>query len=199
MSLTTLDFLVIVAYLLGMAAIGLYFSKRQTSRDEYFLGGRRTHWLLAGGSILATLLSSISYLSLPGEMIRYGFGFFAGVLGVPLVVPLMNYTLLPAIKRPADHQCVRVPGAALRRSDTHADRVDLPGSHTALDGLDHLHGELRDGRGHRLGHLRNDLDHRVDHDLLHERRRPADGHLDGQPAITDSFRRCRDDPRSSSV
>ena len=99
MSLTTFDFLVIVAYLLGMAAIGLYFSKRQTSRDEYFLGGRRTHWFLAGGSILATLLSSISYLSLPGEMIRYGFGFFAGVLGVPLVVPLMNYTLLPAIKR----------------------------------------------------------------------------------------------------
>lgn len=99
MSLTTLDFLVIVAYLLGMAAIGLYFSKRQTSRDEYFLGGRRTHWFLAGGSILATLLSSISYLSLPGEMIRYGFGFFAGVLGVPLVVPLMNHTLLPAIKR----------------------------------------------------------------------------------------------------
>ena len=99
MTLTTFDFLVIVAYLLGMAAIGLYFSKRQTSREEYFLGGRRTHWILAGGSILATLLSSISYLSLPGEMIRYGFGFFAGVLGVPLVVPLMNYTLLPAIKR----------------------------------------------------------------------------------------------------
>jgi len=99
MSLTNLDFIVIVAYLLGMALIGLYFAQRQTSRDEYFLGGRRTHWLLAGGSILATLLSSISYLSLPGEMIRYGFGFFAGVLSVPLVVPLMNSTLLPALKR----------------------------------------------------------------------------------------------------
>lgn len=99
MSLTTLDFIVIIAYLLGMALIGIYFAQRQTSRDEYFLGGRRTHWLLAGGSILATLLSSISYLSLPGEMIRYGFGFFAGVLAVPLAVPLMNYTLLPALKR----------------------------------------------------------------------------------------------------
>jgi SSS family solute:Na+ symporter len=99
MGLTTLDFAVIIAYLAGMAGIGLYFARRQTSRDEYFLGGRRTHWILAGGSILATLLSSISYLSLPGEMIRYGFGFFAGVLSVPLVVPLMSYTLLPAIKR----------------------------------------------------------------------------------------------------
>ncbi|MDA1313037.1 MAG: sodium/solute symporter [Acidobacteria bacterium] len=99
MELTTLDFVVIIAYFAGMAGIGTYFAGRQTSRDEYFLGGRRTHWMLAGGSILATLLSSISYLSLPGEMIRYGFGFFAGVLSVPLVVPLMSYTLLPALKR----------------------------------------------------------------------------------------------------
>lgn len=99
MGLTTLDFVVIVAYFAGMAGIGIYFAGRQTSRDEYFLGGRRIHWALAGGSILATLLSTISYLSLPGEMIRYGFGYFAGVLAVPLAVPLMSYTLLPAMRR----------------------------------------------------------------------------------------------------
>ena len=99
MHLGILDFVVIVCYFAVLALVGIYFSKRQTSRSEYFLSGRKTHWALAGGSLLATVFSSISYLSLPGEMIRYGVGIFTGYLALPLVVPLVSRTVLPVIKR----------------------------------------------------------------------------------------------------
>ena len=99
MHLGILDFVVIVGYFAVLALVGLYFSKRQTSRSEYFLSGRQTHWTLAGGSLLATVFSSISYLSLPGEMIRYGVGLFTGYLALPLVVPFVSRTVLPVIKR----------------------------------------------------------------------------------------------------
>ena len=99
MHLGILDFVVVFCYFGVLALVGIYFSKRQTSRSEYFLGGRQTHWALAGGSLLATVFSSISYLSVPGEMIRYGVGNFTGYLALPLVVPFVSRTVLPVIKR----------------------------------------------------------------------------------------------------
>ncbi len=99
MHLTLLDFSVIVAYFAGLAGIGLYFSRSQDSRDEYYLGGRRIHWILAGGSVLATLLSTITYLSIPGEMIRYGITYFSGTLMIPVAVPIVNRIIMPAIRR----------------------------------------------------------------------------------------------------
>ena len=99
MHLGILDFVVVFCYFGVLALVGIYFSKRQTSRSEYFLGGRQTHWALAGGSLLATVFSSISYLSVPGEMIRYGIGMSTGYLALPLVVPLVSRTVLPVIKR----------------------------------------------------------------------------------------------------
>ena len=99
MHLTALDFAVIIVYMVGLALIGLYFSKRQTSREEYFLGGRGIHWFLAGGSLMATLLSTITYLSVPGEMIRYGIAYFGSILAIPLIIPVTNRVLIPILMR----------------------------------------------------------------------------------------------------
>ncbi|MEZ5400538.1 MAG: sodium/solute symporter [Bryobacteraceae bacterium] len=99
MALTPLDFVVVLAYFGALAGIGLYFSRRQDSAEEYYLGGRKIHWLLAGGSVLATLLSTITYLSIPGEMIRYGITFFLGTLMIPLAAPVVNRVIMPAIRR----------------------------------------------------------------------------------------------------
>jgi solute:Na+ symporter, SSS family len=99
MNLPPLDIVVIVVYLAAVSSIGLYFSKRQVNRTEYFLGNRSVHWLLAGGSIMATLLSALTYLMAPGEMIRHGSGFFAGVFALPLVIPVVSRVLLPLFMR----------------------------------------------------------------------------------------------------
>ncbi|MBK9167804.1 MAG: sodium/solute symporter [Bryobacterales bacterium] len=99
MALTALDTLVIAAYLALLFGIGLRFSRRQTSRDEYFLGNRDMHWFLVGGSIMATLLSTITFLSVPGEMIRYGLAYFVGTLAFPFIIPFLNRMLIPVLMR----------------------------------------------------------------------------------------------------
>lgn len=95
MQLNTLDIVVIVAYLAAMSLIGLYFSRSQKSREDFFLGGRGMHWILVGGSL--SLFSTISFMAIPGEMIRYGLGYFVVYPFVPLVVPVINRIVLPVL------------------------------------------------------------------------------------------------------
>jgi len=97
MGLQTLDFVVIFVYMAGLFALGIYFSRQQTSKEEYFLGDRKIPWFLAGVSVLATLLSTLSYLSVPGEMIRYGIGFFASLLAFIFVIPAVNIWIIPGL------------------------------------------------------------------------------------------------------
>ena len=99
MYLKALDFIVVVLYLALMSVIGIYFSKRQTSGETYFLAGRGVSGILAGISILATLLSTISYLSIPGEMIRFGIGYFSSYLALILVVPVVTKVIIPYLMR----------------------------------------------------------------------------------------------------
>lgn len=98
MHLTLLDFGVIVAYMASVSLIGVYFSGRQTSREEYLLGDRSIHWLLIGGSVAATIVSTLTFLAVPGEMIRYGVAYFSGVVALPLVVPVINKVLIPMLR-----------------------------------------------------------------------------------------------------
>ncbi len=97
MQLRPADVAVVVAYLAALSLIGAFLSKHQSSRAEYFLGGRQTHWLLAGGSILASLISSASFLYIPGEMIRYGISYFLGLAVLPLIIPVVTRVVLPII------------------------------------------------------------------------------------------------------
>jgi len=95
MQLNTLDIIVIVAYMAMMSLIGLYFSRKLESRNDFFLGGRGMHWILVGGSL--SLFSTISFLAVPGEMIRYGLGFFVAYLIVPFIIPVINRVVLPIL------------------------------------------------------------------------------------------------------
>lgn len=99
MRLTPLDLLVVAAYMASLSAMGIYFGRRQDTSEEYLLGSRRIHWLLAAGSIVATLVSTLTYLAVPGEMIRYGLGYFTGLLGLPLAIPVVTRLILPRLMR----------------------------------------------------------------------------------------------------
>lgn len=98
MHLTYVDVTVLVGYFAILSLIGVYFSRQQKSRDEYILGGRQIHWVLAGGSTVATLLSSLSFLSIPGETISHGISYFASLLALPFVVLVVNRTVAPMLR-----------------------------------------------------------------------------------------------------
>jgi SSS family solute:Na+ symporter len=94
-----LDALVVLAYVAGMCVIGVRMGRREQSREEYFLAGRRMPWFFVGVSILATMLSTISYLSLPGEIVKNGIAFLAVLLAYPVVYPVFAYGCIPRLFR----------------------------------------------------------------------------------------------------
>ncbi len=99
MHLHIIDLVVVVVYFIGVTGIGVYFARQQTDKAAYFLGDRRVHWFLAGISIIATLLSTVSYLAVPGEMIRYGIGFASSLLGFVIIIPIVSFLIIPFLMR----------------------------------------------------------------------------------------------------
>jgi SSS family solute:Na+ symporter len=60
-----IDLFVIVAYLLGITGIGIWFSRRQTeSSAGYFLAGRSLGWLPVGLALFATNISTVHLIGL---------------------------------------------------------------------------------------------------------------------------------------
>jgi SSS family transporter len=60
------DYAVLIGYLVAVVALGLVFSRRQTSLREYYHAGASLPWWAVGISLLATTLSPITYLATPG-------------------------------------------------------------------------------------------------------------------------------------
>ena len=95
------DAAVILIYFAVIVFTGMSLSRRQTSTEEYFLGQRGMHWLIVGISIQASLMSTISYLSIPGEQIKNGLMFHAAQLGFFPAILVINFLLLPHFMRSA--------------------------------------------------------------------------------------------------
>jgi SSS family transporter len=70
MGFTTIDYLVVVVYLMGMVVFGLIVSGRQKSTTDYFLGGHRIPWWAVLFSVVATETSTLTFISIPA--VAYG-------------------------------------------------------------------------------------------------------------------------------
>jgi SSS family solute:Na+ symporter len=90
-----LDWSVIVLYFAGMLGIGWFFRSRTQTADDYLLGGRTMKPWAVGLSLFATLLSTISYLSSPGEIILHGPMYFASLLSFPFISVVVGWLLIP--------------------------------------------------------------------------------------------------------
>lgn len=96
-SLHPLAWFVVGLSLVAMLGIGYVFARRQRTTDDYFLAGRRMPWLAVGLSSFATLTSTITYLAIPGEMIRNGAGYLMQQVSVPLVLLFLWFVTLPFV------------------------------------------------------------------------------------------------------
>ncbi|MBM4077137.1 MAG: hypothetical protein FJ267_16015, partial [Planctomycetes bacterium] len=97
--LQPIDFVAVVIYLLVTMGIVVWSSRNQSNTDDFFLGGRRMPWMAVGLSILATLMSSISYMGVPGEMIKNGVAMFAQYLSYPLSMTVVLVVWVPFFMR----------------------------------------------------------------------------------------------------
>ncbi len=94
-----LDWLVIAGYAISMLGIGRYFALRNKTLDDYLLGGRRMSPFAVGLSLFATLTSALSYLAVPGEMIKHGPMQLSQFVGFPLIGLVVGWGMIPFIMR----------------------------------------------------------------------------------------------------
>lgn len=94
-----LDVAAILLYLLGTFGIAWWFGRKQKDAEDFLVGGRHMPWFAVGLSILATLFSTLSYVGVPGEMIKHGVGLFAGYLALPASALVITLLWIPFFMR----------------------------------------------------------------------------------------------------
>jgi len=91
-----LDLAVLASYFVVTLAIGLWFGRRERTTHDFFLGGRRQHWLLAGVSIIATEISALTVIAVPGDAFRGDWSYLQMYAGSFIGRILIVLLLLPA-------------------------------------------------------------------------------------------------------
>src|SRR5258708_37933550 len=94
-----LDFVLIITYLAALTAVGVYFSRRQRSLDDYFMARQSMSWLPVGLSLMAALDSAIDYLMQPSATIRYGLILLVGTSSWLVLYPWVARVTLPFYRR----------------------------------------------------------------------------------------------------
>ncbi len=90
-----IDAVVIVAYMAALVALGLRFSRRQTSTDRYFVAKRSIPGWATGMSLLATLISSVTFIAYPGSAYAGDWSNLVPGLMVAPVLALVAVVVIP--------------------------------------------------------------------------------------------------------
>ncbi len=94
-----LDKVVLFLYLAVMIAVGVYFSKKGKTTEDFFLAGRKIPWWAAGISIFGTQLSAITFMAIPATAYGSDWRRFVGSLMMMPVFLLVIYAFLPLFRR----------------------------------------------------------------------------------------------------
>ena len=94
-----LDGIVLIAYLAGMAAFGVYFAKRNTSTEAYFLGKRSFPGWAVGLSMLGTSISAVTFLAFPAAAYILDWRQLVANLMLPFVAVVAVLVFIPFFRR----------------------------------------------------------------------------------------------------
>jgi Na+/proline symporter len=95
----SLDYLVLVGVMVGIAAYGMWRTRARGDLHTYLKGAGHTHWLTIGLSVMATQASAITFLSTPGQGYESGIGFVQNYFGAPLALIVIAAFFLPIYRR----------------------------------------------------------------------------------------------------
>src|SRR6266478_785747 len=107
MGFSTIDYLVLVAYLAGITAFGVMFRKSQRTVKDYFLGDKNTSWIVISLSIVATETSTLTLIGVPAlAYANYArpeqggnFTYLQVVLGYIVARIIISFLFIPAYFR----------------------------------------------------------------------------------------------------
>lgn len=94
--LAGIDYFVVIAYIIGMLLLGLYFKKYVSSSEDYFLGGRSLPFWAIGMSIVVSDIGALDFVGVSGQAYRYGVsvGNFDWIGSVPAML-LAAFIFIP--------------------------------------------------------------------------------------------------------
>lgn len=90
---------VLLAYLAAMVWIGLRFTGRQKTAEDFFLAGRKMPWLAVAMSMYASLTSAVTYMGLPGMAYSSNITLLAVAIVSPLLAPVLIFVFYPVYRR----------------------------------------------------------------------------------------------------
>jgi SSS family solute:Na+ symporter len=93
------DWIILFAYAVSTIGLGWYFGRNQRNTNDYFVGSGTMNPALIGVSLFATLLSTITYLAIPGEVLGKGPTFLTNYLAYPFVYLVVALIILPVYMR----------------------------------------------------------------------------------------------------
>ncbi|MDO4230189.1 MAG: sodium/solute symporter, partial [Capnocytophaga sp.] len=94
-----INYTVLVIYFIGMLFIGFFFMKNNKNTDDYFKGSGRLPWWAVGISIFATMLSAITFISIPAKTYATDWRMLMFNMTIILAVPIIIRYFLPFFLR----------------------------------------------------------------------------------------------------
>ena len=86
---------VVGVYALLMVGMASYFIFKKKDENDYFRGGNRIPWYVAGMSIFATMLSSITFIAIPTQAYLQDWRYFVMAFFIIGMAPVAIYYYLP--------------------------------------------------------------------------------------------------------
>ena len=99
MRIHPIDLGIVIAYLLGVTALGVYFRRGSQDAKDYFLGGRTAPWWALAFSIVATETSTLTIIGTPAISYGGNMTFLQLVFGYLIGRVLIVFLLLPGYFR----------------------------------------------------------------------------------------------------
>ncbi|MHB1686786.1 MAG: sodium:solute symporter [Ignavibacteriaceae bacterium] len=94
-----IDDIIIVAYLIGIATIGIISGGKQKSVKDYFLGSKVVPWWAVCFSIVATETSTLTFISIPGLAYITNLNFLQVTFGYLIGRIIVAFVFLPAYSK----------------------------------------------------------------------------------------------------
>jgi SSS family transporter len=99
MRIHPVDLAIVIAYLLGITALGMHFRRGQRNAGDYFLGGRSAPWWALAFSIVATETSTLTIIGTPAISYAGNLAFLQLIFGYLFGRVLIVLLLLPGYFR----------------------------------------------------------------------------------------------------
>ena len=94
----------VIGYFLILLVVA-YFTSRNSNNESFFIGNRRSNWMLVAFGMIGTSLSGVTFVSVPGAVGKpfdggfEGFAYFQIVIGYIIGYFIIAYVLLPLYYR----------------------------------------------------------------------------------------------------